>query len=147
MTLENFISRLEGVRRTSRGWVARCASHEDSTPSLAIAQGERGILVRCFAGCSAHAICAALGLRIADLFFDAQVDPEAQRQREQVRRERERRSEADGLKIDRLREAEYLILSARGLDISNWSDEQLDQALNPLADAYELLGKEAPCHG
>lgn len=32
--------------------MCRCPAHTDSNPSLSIRQGERGILVTCFAGCS-----------------------------------------------------------------------------------------------
>ena len=32
--------------------MCRCPAHADSDPSLSIRQGDRGILVTCFAGCS-----------------------------------------------------------------------------------------------
>jgi hypothetical protein len=39
---------------TWAGYIAmcRCPAHDDSDPSLSIRQGDRGILVTCFAGCS-----------------------------------------------------------------------------------------------
>ena len=59
------------ITRTAGGWLLRCPAHADSTPSLSVAEGERGALLRCFAGCSTENICAAAGLRLADLFADA----------------------------------------------------------------------------
>ncbi|MBY0307047.1 MAG: toprim domain-containing protein [Sphingomonas sp.] len=32
--------------------LCRCPAHDDKTPSLSIRQGDRGILVKCFAGCA-----------------------------------------------------------------------------------------------
>ena len=39
---------------TWSGYVAmcRCPAHSDRDPSLSLRQGDRGILVNCFAGCS-----------------------------------------------------------------------------------------------
>lgn len=51
------------------GWRAKCPSHKgDSANSLSIAPGENGrILLHCFGGCSPEAVCAAVGLKLADL--------------------------------------------------------------------------------
>lgn len=66
---EDFLRRLDGVRQTAHGWLARCPSHDDRSPSLSIREtGEGLLLVHCFAGCSIDAICAAVGLSTADLF-------------------------------------------------------------------------------
>ena len=46
--------------------MCRCPSHADRTPSLAIRQGDRGILVTCHAGCDAADILRALR-KIGDL--------------------------------------------------------------------------------
>ena len=40
--------------------MCRCPVHADHTPSLSIRQGERGLLVTCFAGCDAIAVLQAL---------------------------------------------------------------------------------------
>lgn len=70
MSAENFLSRLDGVRRTGEGrWVARCPSHEDKGPSLAIRELEDGrILAHCFAGCAVDDVVGAIGLKLCDLF-------------------------------------------------------------------------------
>jgi hypothetical protein len=70
MTGDEFVSRLERVKRTGRGsWLARCPAHEDKSPSLTVAEKEDGrILVHCFAGCGIDAITAAVHVDLSDLF-------------------------------------------------------------------------------
>jgi len=86
------LSRLEDVRETSSGWLARCPSHTDDTPSLSVAEAPSGAaLVFCFAGCPTTAVLAALGLEWRDLFpHDA-----APRRGERRRRRRGGLSEAE----------------------------------------------------
>jgi putative DNA primase/helicase len=68
VTVEALLARLDRVRRSGDGWMARCPAHEDTTPSLSLAVGESGRpLVHCFAGCTPDAILRALGLTTADL--------------------------------------------------------------------------------
>lgn len=63
-----FLGKFEGVQASGGGWVARCPAHGDDNPSLSIARGEDGRwLVHCHAGCSAEAVVAAVGLKMADL--------------------------------------------------------------------------------
>lgn len=80
------VSALERVREslTSRGsrieaqgrdrFLAQCPSHEDGRPSLSVRQGDRGVLLYCFAGCSSRDIAADLGLQVRDLFDQDRVD-------------------------------------------------------------------------
>ncbi|MDC0934646.1 AAA family ATPase [Pirellulales bacterium] len=59
-------------KRNGNGWSACCPAHEDRRPSLSITEGvDRRALVRCHVGCSADAVCGALGLRVADLMPDS----------------------------------------------------------------------------
>jgi len=74
MTVNQLLSRLHGVRRMSRGWQAHCPAHDDRSPSLSIREGERGPLIKCWAGCTFPEIVSALGLRAADLFFSPTGD-------------------------------------------------------------------------
>jgi len=61
---------------SGRGWVAKCPSHDDHRPSLSVSKGDdERVLVHCHKGCSADAICAALGLRIVDLMPPADSLP------------------------------------------------------------------------
>jgi hypothetical protein len=56
-------------RQCGAGWTCRCPAHDDRTPSLSIHPGADGrVLVNCHAGCPIDAVCAAIGLRVADLF-------------------------------------------------------------------------------
>jgi hypothetical protein len=64
VNIADVLDRLDGVRRTRRGWSARCPSHRDRSPSLSIAEGIRGrLLLHCHAGCEYDAIAAALKLQ------------------------------------------------------------------------------------
>ena len=70
MSAADILSRLEKVHRTGPGrYTARCPSHDDKGPSLAIRELDDGrILLHCFAGCSVHQIVGAVGLEIQALF-------------------------------------------------------------------------------
>jgi hypothetical protein len=60
--IRHVLSRLDAVRRSGPGWVARCPAHEDREPSLSIGIGREGnVLLHCFAGCAFVDIIAALG--------------------------------------------------------------------------------------
>jgi putative DNA primase/helicase len=69
MNILQFIERLDTARETSAGWIALCPAHDDTNPSLSIAESDDGrILVHCHAGCRPEDIVAALGLTMANLF-------------------------------------------------------------------------------
>src|SRR5262245_37261519 len=66
---ELVVSRVGTVRPNRDGFIGKCPAHDDRKPSLAISQGrEVQVLVHCHAGCSIEQVCAALDLRLADLF-------------------------------------------------------------------------------
>lgn len=71
----NLLDRLHNVKPKSNGrYVAACPAHEDQDPSLAIAVLDDGrILVKCFAGCSAADVVAAVGMSLSDLFPDGAI--------------------------------------------------------------------------
>lgn len=48
----------------------QCPAHEDHRASLVVRQGERGVLVKCQAGCTTEEIVTALRLRTSHLFDD-----------------------------------------------------------------------------
>lgn len=75
MNVEDFLSRLEKVKRTGKGsWLARCPAHMDKSPSLSVGVGDDGrILIRCFAECGAEAVVAAVGLEMSDLYPDKPI--------------------------------------------------------------------------
>jgi hypothetical protein len=69
--VDNFLSRLSGIRKTGSGWVAQCPCRDDDrNPSLSVGQGTDGrVLVTCHrgVGCNFEQICAAVNLTPADL--------------------------------------------------------------------------------
>lgn len=72
MTVDAFLGRLRGVRRSGNGWTALCPGHQDRENSLSVGIGDdQRILLKCFAGCPPKAIVEALGLTLKDLFADA----------------------------------------------------------------------------
>lgn len=70
MQIETLLSLLDKVRQTGpQKWIARCPSHDDNYPSLAIRETpENNLLIHCFSGCSVHEITRALGIELHQLF-------------------------------------------------------------------------------
>ena len=63
------LGKLDGIRRSGTGWMARCPAHEDRQASLSVTAGDDGrALVYCHAGCSVEAVTGAAGIATADLF-------------------------------------------------------------------------------
>lgn len=58
MTARETATALGGARREGRGWRCRCPVHDGV--SLNVADGDRGLLVHCWAGCDPADILAAL---------------------------------------------------------------------------------------
>lgn len=81
MTVENFLERLRGVRKSGQGWEAFCPAHPDREKrSLSVGVADDGkILLRCFVGCTAGAIVTALQLRQRDLFPEKDPRPDLAR--------------------------------------------------------------------
>jgi putative DNA primase/helicase len=69
--LDNILSRLHGVTRNGDGFTALCPAHEDRRASLSVRDGEKGVLVKCHAGCATEAVVAQIGLAMHELFFDS----------------------------------------------------------------------------
>ncbi len=63
MKAAELAKRLEGVQKGTHGrYTARCPSHDDQHPSLSFRDGDRKLLIKCFAGCSVDEIAKALGM-------------------------------------------------------------------------------------
>ena len=138
MTAPELLSQLEGVRSRGTGkWSARCPAHQDKTPSLSISEGERGLLVKCWAGCTLDEITAALGIEIKDLFFDAPI-PHGQRPTPKPvpvdRGALAFRFEMAAL--DRRLRAEHVRQAANAISINNLPDHDLDRLVDAVARAY-----------
>lgn len=68
MTPAELLSRLVAVKKTSKGYEARCPAHEDSDPSLSIKVEDDRLLLHCHAGCDFDNVLAALDITARDLF-------------------------------------------------------------------------------
>jgi len=86
MTAEALLSRLEKVKQTGQDrWLACCPAHNDKHPSLNVRELPDGrVLIKCFTGCEAASILAAVGLEFSDLFpprpaTDTYLPPERKR--------------------------------------------------------------------
>jgi putative DNA primase/helicase len=63
------LARLAGVRSSGSGWVALCPSHSDHLPSLAVAEGRKGVVLTCHAGCPTASVISEVGLKFRNLFY------------------------------------------------------------------------------
>lgn len=153
MTAAELLPRLDGVRTTSRGYVALAPCHPDRNPSFTIAEGERGILLHCWAGCRIEVICESLGIAVSDLFYDNL--PPGPRDRRAVPaprpltpREWLAASELGLWRGTITREFRALAVldAARGCDTSGWSDEDFDRAMGAVCGAYDNLRVAAHLH-
>lgn len=80
--VQRVLEGLQKVRPNRDGWIACCPAHDDRNPSLSVSEGEDGrALLHCHAGCGVDAIVAALGLRMADLMMQPDVQAAADRPR------------------------------------------------------------------
>lgn len=60
-TVEDIRPLLKGVRKSGKGWIARCPAHDDQNASLSFGVGEeRSLVMKCHAGCTYDQILAAL---------------------------------------------------------------------------------------
>lgn len=75
MTMQEILSRLQGVKGGGGQWTALCPAHADRHNSLSISNGRDGrILLNCHAGCGVDVVAGALGLSVKDLFDDNSRD-------------------------------------------------------------------------
>lgn len=137
MSADKLLSLLHGVKRTGeRRWIARCPSHQDRSPSLAIRELPDGkVLVHCFSGCSAAEVLASVSLSLEDLFPEKQEGYTSARERLPF-------SSAD---ILRCISAESLLVSiaainlAQGMALSEIDRKRLLIASSRLQAAAEFL--------
>lgn len=144
MTVDELLSRLECVRTSGRGFLATCPAHDDRSPSLNIHQGDLGILLRCWAGCTVEEIASALGLSLKHLFYDSALSREQRwKTRSRTRRFDWRRfaGELEDDAMDHWLRAETVLKSARYLSIAEWTDEDLDAAIEAVCCAHADLAR------
>ena len=71
MSADKLLSRLDGVHQVAHGrWRARCPAHDGKNRDvLSIGETNDGtVLIKCFHGCTAAEVVAAVGLELHDLF-------------------------------------------------------------------------------
>jgi putative DNA primase/helicase len=51
MSAAEIAKKLGGHRASSGWWLCQCPAHADASPSLGLRDGDRGLVVKCFAGC------------------------------------------------------------------------------------------------
>jgi putative DNA primase/helicase len=68
MTAAEFAHHVTGLRRRGEWHDAKCPAHDDHSPSLSFRDGDRGLIVKCHAGCPVERIVKQLGLSMRDLF-------------------------------------------------------------------------------
>lgn len=74
LTIHDILNAL-GCRSRPDGdgnYKCRCPAHDDKQESLSVREGDKGIVIKCFAGCSIDAICGRLGMKPAELFFEGE---------------------------------------------------------------------------
>ncbi len=144
MEANEILSRLDAVRsRGANKWSARCPAHADRSPSLSLRVAEDGrILVHCFAGCTVHEICRALGLSVGELFPDPPkkgrkgARPKSRPWRlDWWRTAFEFQFYADGQWL----RAQSVLETAKGLKTEEWTDDDVEMAMNAVSRAYADL--------
>lgn len=82
MDLQDVLRYFDGVKRCSDGqYMARCPCHDDRKQSLSIGRGQKGVVLKCQAGCDTHDILRHVGLTPRELFYE---DRQPQRRLEVV---------------------------------------------------------------
>lgn len=70
MQASEFATHIHSVKRSGGEFTGKCPAHEDQRNSLSFRDGDKGLVVTCFAGCTVKDITAALGIPMKDLFAD-----------------------------------------------------------------------------
>ena len=144
MTANEFLAHLDLVRQCGdKRWVARCPAHLDEHPSLAVAQGEHAILVRCWAGCTFTEIVQAVGLNPHAMFYKSKRSSR-KKSRDITKRFLNPKELGFRLKLyaDELwLRGDGVLTAARDLHPSEWTNDEMDRAINIVADAYENRAK------
>lgn len=72
--IREVLQRFDGVKQCGDGqYMARCPCHDDRKQSLSIGRGEKGVVLKCQAGCDTRDVIARVGIRPRDLFYDAET--------------------------------------------------------------------------
>nr|DAI49738.1 MAG TPA: DNA directed DNA polymerase [Caudoviricetes sp.] len=76
MDVQEVLQRFDGVKQCGTGqYMARCPCHDDRKQSLSIGRGEKGVVLKCQAGCNTHDVIACVGIKPRDLFYNTESKP------------------------------------------------------------------------
>lgn len=71
--IQEVLRYFDGVKKCGESqYMARCPCHDDKKQSLSIGRGQKGVVLKCQAGCDTRDIIARIGLKPRDLFYDSQ---------------------------------------------------------------------------
>jgi len=141
MTITELLPLLDSVHaRGPYRWSAKCPAHADRSPSLSITEGDKGILLKCWAECTLDEICTVLGIQPKDLFYDRGVPRSRRPAPTPPRINRTALAFQFELgALDHRMRAEQIIATAKTLVFSTVSDEELDHALSHIGRAYRNI--------
>lgn len=97
------------------------------------------MLLKCFAGCTLNEICRAIGIEVKDLFFDRPMTRQGKFTGAPQSRRSNWRATAAVLAQHALGlylRSESILEGAKQLEIANWSEQDLDQAMKAVSLAY-----------
>jgi len=150
MTAESIAELLHARHIGPNRWTARCPSHADRHPSLSITQGERGVLLKCWAGCRTEDVLAAMGLTLRDLFSGCDLTPQQRAHAAQQSRTRDAERKAEHhaaieynrqlLRLECLRDA----LGAKL--VRSPDDPELGRLFHAIEDKLHTLESGLPHH-
>lgn len=144
VSAQPLLDRLDRVRRSGNGWMARCPVHDDGTASLSITEAPDKVLLCCFAGCRTDDVLAAIGLSFKDLFPPRHwpESPEERRQHRRVQREGAWGAALNVLPLEVwvVQLAATKLLRDEPLDLDDWyrlalAADRIDTAANVLTEA------------
>lgn len=137
-----FLSCLEGVKKSSKGWRAKCPSCGGSSNKLSIMEASSGaVLARCFAGCTVADVAHAVGLRVSQL-FPASQHPYKSKESLENRNATRQSGWSDALDVLG-KEATVVLIASRMIcqheSFSAEDDARLNLAIQRISDARQVL--------
>lgn len=86
MTIYEILSRLQNVEGPDAGgnYKACCPAHADKKQSLSVKAGDKGIVLKCFAGCGTREICEKIGIEMKDLFPEKKQEAPKEKQQRKI---------------------------------------------------------------
>lgn len=149
MTIQQFLALFPSVKETKKGWDVNCPAHDDRHPSLGVMVGQEGrIVLNCLAHCENHDIVSALGITMADLFPDRELNGQARPLRlPPMKPSPIKLAFAFDLHAHDLRTKADRILSLATAceECETWTDGEREQAMAIVTRAYVNLERATFC--